>query len=92
MSQYTPGPWIYERTKDMFEIAPADLQGRAMWSLEICATTSDDEQGEANARLIAASPDLYEALKELLGDNEWGCNRPTYLKARAAIAKAEGRK
>lgn len=52
---------------------------------------TDSERMEANALLIAAAPDLLEALKDLLGDDGWGCDRLTYLKARAAIRKAEGR-
>ncbi|MBY5553774.1 hypothetical protein J0664_05815 [Rhizobium leguminosarum] len=35
--------------------------------------------------------DLLDALRDIVGDAEFGCHRPAYLKARAAIAKAEGR-
>lgn len=42
-------------------------------------------------RLRAINADLLAALEELLGDPGWGCDRPTYLKAKAAIAKARGR-
>jgi len=59
---------------------------------------ADVEGGEktalANARLIAAAPDLLSALKDLLfncdhgnGLNAW---EKTKEKARAAISKAEG--
>ena len=48
---------------------------------------------EANARLIAAAPELLSALSTMLtemgmDENEW--NKPTYNQARAAIAKAGG--
>lgn len=54
---------------------------------------------EANARLITAAPDLLEALKECLPYAEASVGIPEtlwpddscLLKARAAIAKAEGR-
>jgi hypothetical protein len=45
-----------------------------------------------NARLIAAAPDLLEALIELAdcGAEAWGEARPCVKWARAAIAKATG--
>ena len=62
--------------------------------------TIDDETGEANARLIAAAPDLYEALRlwveELCEDcqSEIGktCDGKceAVRKAKAALAKAGG--
>jgi len=52
------------------------------------------QEAEANARLIAAAPDLLEALKEML--SVWEEDDPAYGamhadKARAAIARAEGK-
>lgn len=46
--------------------------------------------GEANARLIAAAPDLLAALSELLPLWENGIEEPWIIRARAAIAKATG--
>lgn len=50
-------------------------------------------ESEANARLIAAAPDLLFALGALLDLHEGGgeTTSPTCAIARAAIAKAEGR-
>ena len=49
---------------------------------------------EADARLIAAAPELLEALKELM-EYAWiiedRCDAVATNKARAAIAKAEGK-
>jgi len=56
----------------------------------------------ANARLISAAPDLLEVLKGVMdilgraesnasGNPEWDFVGPRVAKARAAIAKAEGR-
>jgi L-fucose mutarotase/ribose pyranase (RbsD/FucU family) len=51
------------------------------------------DEYKANARLIAAAPDLLEALKSMcegfsaLKDSDF----PALAKARAAIAKAEGK-
>ena len=46
---------------------------------------------KANANLIAAAPDMYEALKSVLPliTTEW--NGPLQERARQALAKAEGK-
>jgi hypothetical protein len=50
-----------------------------------------DENTEANARLIAASPDLLEAADDALADLEgYEFAAETIRKLRAAIAKATG--
>lgn len=49
-------------------------------------------EAKANARLIAAAPDLLEALRALLDDPDpRGAPAQVWEQARAAIAKAEGR-
>ena len=94
MSGHTPGPWEVLPESDSHEgplIAECDLQ-------------SDEAQNRANARLIAAAPDLLEALRASVAatDRELEAFRrnlgrnplvmPEWLAgARAAIAKAEGR-
>lgn len=57
-----------------------------------CAAASADE-AHANARLIAAAPELLEALQAVMDDNRrlGAVSRPNGEAARAAIAKAEGR-
>lgn len=51
-----------------------------------------DEENQANARLIAAAPDLLSALEGLLSslDECWGSTKEANV-ARAAIAKALGK-
>lgn len=57
---------------------------------------AEQEEVIANARLIASSPDLLEALESLLGaewmvSHDWGGDRSLVIKqAQAAIAKAKG--
>ena len=95
MSDFTPGPWRAEfpdeisvRDDDGGRIAIlANLKGRLGMK-----GRRDTSEVEANARLIAAAPDLLESLKALLeryvlaiGNEGIEC-----LKARAAIAKATG--
>lgn len=53
----------------------------------------DTPNGLANARLIAAAPDLLAALEYMLREQEkegFGDEMPDILQARAAIAKATG--
>ena len=63
------------------------------WEPEDGMDHVEDETDYANARLIAAAPELLAALRAMLthmgmDEDEW--NRPTFAQARAAIAKAEG--
>lgn len=96
MSAHTPGPWVVTDDSEhgcCFEFAvEADSDGK-----HIC-----DANG-ADARLIAAAPELLAALKECLESEERrrrdlkdGSPASSYSDARlarvrAAIAKAEGR-
>jgi hypothetical protein len=52
----------------------------------------EDEELEANARLIAAAPELYEALESAMKTAEFEKHpfRPWHDRARAALAKAIG--
>lgn len=57
-----------------------------------------EDQATANARLIAAAPDLLSALEAIMGYAYQGARisdvdtneQPEFVKARAAIAKAKG--
>jgi hypothetical protein len=88
--KHTPGPWRVGKRAKMRIVAGDD---------DTVASTGGDPTmpAEANARLIAAAPDMYEALGALLelhGGIMNGCDCESCkiaLRARAAIAKAEGR-
>lgn len=80
--QHSPGPWRYEAGTQTIRSVPANY-----W-----IATVDSADGmvnnEANARLIAAAPDLLEALEWLLpGAEAMGWD---ITKAKAAITKAKG--
>jgi|SRR5208282_3854823 len=98
MAKFTPGPWnlVNKFAEDGDAYGDAEIHAPLRYPivlLEIC-----DEEARANAHLIAAAPEMYEALKACaveLRDIEvmqelGGCKSERHL-AEAAIAKAEGR-
>jgi len=93
-SKHTPGPWAMDEDKYGEEIDVYPLKDgpppMGRWA-EICTVKDYESQDEmrANARLIAAAPDLLEALKLACELLEYGGF--DMEKFHAAIAKAEGR-
>jgi hypothetical protein len=84
MSKHTPGPWRYEEFGPNVIIKATK---NPMLSVVHSLYHESREQMEANACLIAAAPELLEALEIALdcaGDAWWA------EKAEAAIAKAKG--
>lgn len=104
-AKFTPGPWGLETpfgAPGMF----VTVAGPRRTNPIICHVyPGDDEQRSperlANARLIAAAPEMYQALQECLTSEgalcwtsrEYAEKRIRYMDriARAALAKAEGR-
>jgi hypothetical protein len=92
--RHTPGPW---QTDQAEHDAPyQDIRIHAGKG-SICCVWIDDAplhdynaEQRANARLIAAAPELLEALKAMLENGQ--DYTATRDKARAAIAKATGEK
>lgn len=85
-AQHTPGPWKVSRRANRFICTEL---GEV---LAMCDSSQSVDRNKANARLIAAAPELLEALIELAncGADAWGEDRPCVADARAAIAKATG--
>jgi hypothetical protein len=92
MSQHTPAPWKALIEDDEIRVVEDDnLPGYS-----VIATIDDNREGEANAHLIAAAPEMYEALKAALADEEAYERGERVISAwksiaLAAIAKSEGR-
>lgn len=88
--KHTPGPWKAVRPGefcDHWEIVSDD---EFAWNIA-CAWKNivDDPDGEANARLIAAAPELLAALESI--ENDCGHIPGLIWEMRnAAIAKARG--
>jgi hypothetical protein len=84
-ARHTPGPWFYDDT----------MKGRVNINSQSAAVASIpyiDAEAVANARLIAAAPDLLDALRRLMREEADGEFTIGLIEdARAAIAKAEGR-
>jgi hypothetical protein len=85
-AQHTPGPWEWRGDEGGWFLVPGVLA--------ICntdGTPGDDVIDRANARLIAAAPDLLAALEGLFLLLDAGSlYEPQAYAARAAIAKAKG--
>jgi hypothetical protein len=96
-AQHTSGPWTYQYSpypyRDGDEIPAFEVHGD---EVKVCDTneTRPTEEQEANARLIAAAPEMLGALEDLLAHAEYFCPQDLGLKvyeqARLAIAKAKG--
>lgn len=84
-AMHTPGPWsTYLNTMDSIVVRKIGVSGYEIAHIAIVRT------GIQDARLIAAAPELLEALKKMLDVWEHG-GIATYPigEARAAIKKAE---
>jgi hypothetical protein len=95
-TKYTPGPWAFDNSGFVY---PSNNGQHPSEKDMICQFFSKSERDfdncEANAKLIAAAPDLLEALKEMLRHTDGNCAElptTTFSKAernaRAAIEKA----
>jgi hypothetical protein len=101
MSKHTPGPWDLESDPCHFDTLSSIVGGagrltppRRQLMVEVGGHAGYAEQ-EANARLIAAAPDLLEALEKAVREYEGlpsslGYEFTHLREMRAAIAKAKG--
>ena len=90
---FTPGPWrVVAEPGDYF--TTLTVMSPDFYIASIHEGLPGEDEGEANARLIAAAPDLYAALEDIASRGYQGMFDPHYRKlqdiARAARAKARG--
>jgi len=93
MNKHTPGPWVVYDDSNDGKTNRIEIAARGKTVARIYHSVPAEDL--PNARLIAAAPDLLEALKDTLQLLEVYCEdfeEGTRKQARAAIAKAEGRK
>jgi|15BtaG_2_1085339.scaffolds.fasta_scaffold37216_1 hypothetical protein len=101
MSKHTPGPWGYTRNGSdepaSNGLMPDGLIGIGVTGENLALAETRHGNGPANAKLIAAAPDLLEALKDCEDALLWsgGCSNHidqkvsnAYSRAREAIARA----
>lgn len=86
----TPGPWIVKQTSSGNPFVYEGATGKTVAGVALVKKDCDREESEANARLIAASPELLAALEKI--EYLAGCIAEPKLQqiARIAIAKARG--
>lgn len=92
MNKHTPGPWT---------VVNWGTKSKIIHGLLCIATTGNQQtssETDADARLIAAAPELLEALHRVVGELVYMDEKLPYSNAnaaldivRAAIAKAEGK-
>jgi len=93
---HTRGPWKYEKTSTGILHVFNTVNGRAVWTIAEVYKNLDGvnneellKESEANARLIAAAPELLEACKELTGYCGNEAFDRSVKKAQRVIAKTE---
>jgi hypothetical protein len=101
MSGHTPGPWATEYMKSsrggyaqqIFDANGVLVATAAWYPVRVSESTTATNR-EANARLIAAAPDLLEALEAMYemfnGNGITPDDDAAIIAARSAIAKATG--
>ena len=92
MNKHTPGPWFVDHKSPFLVWAGDDIDGRHIAHIGPANDTPRFDVDGPNARLIAAAPDLLEALEyclDCLGD-EFALPSDCQSTARAAIARARG--
>lgn len=91
---HTPGPWLAASHPSSVGGLPiVGQQGRSIASVTFfhlgAAFEKHDAESRANARLIAAAPDLLAALRDFLAEADAGhVSVDTDRRARAAILKS----
>lgn len=103
MGKHTPGPWEIRRSQSgyPYQIRAPHIQDAPGAIIDVTRWGSismpSSEEGEANARLISATPDLLEALRnclslvELKFGNTDQTGNAAIEQAKAALAKATGK-
>ena len=94
-AKHTTGPWVIDWNVSRLDIFGADETTLVASLRRSPLSQAIDEAARANARLIAAAPELLDSLSEIF-DYAGGADsalHDEYVmdRARAAIAKAEGK-
>lgn len=94
-TKHTPGPWVIGQSGDLD--TPIFCNGKD--AINVFAGETGQLQAEANARLIAAAPEMLEALERIIDQidsttsrvsNNYELLHAILIGARTAVAKAKG--
>jgi hypothetical protein len=94
-AKFTAGPWQREDYSDedgvLFEMELAGANGEAICRIDF-EGVDNTAYAEADARLIAAAPDMYEALRRLVEPTPGTKKLPPWVYGivMPVLAKAEG--
>jgi len=85
---YTKGEWELQRP--YIDEPILIIAGKRVGSRGVIAQVSMTKEQLANAHLIAATPDFYEACRAIISErfDDWS---PMYKQIAKALAKAEGK-
>lgn len=87
--KWTLGPWVVMPDPSGLVSGRVGTARRNRPVAEVWSPDGTDASRLANARLIAAAPEMYEALRKVVLHGEF--TRETLAEARAALAKADGK-
>ena len=90
--KHTPVPWVIDGSATSLDIFSSDAAVLVAVVRRSLLSSHLDQTARANARLIAAAPELLEALQDYVDFRSNVKDVPGSIleKARAAIAKATG--
>ena len=90
MTMHTEGPWSVAETRHNYDTVIRGPKGEPIALALIAGYTK--QEGAANTALLAAAPDLLEALKDTTDLVQLMCpfDGPLQRRSRAAIARATG--
>jgi hypothetical protein len=95
-TEHTPGPWAVNcthprrsRVRYAYVVEAAYATNPYGFKTPICPGNGGSE-AQANARLIAAAPEMLEALKNLIDCYSDCFGKPDLDRAKDIISKAEG--
>jgi hypothetical protein len=102
MSKHTQGQWKHSEDETGFTsnygVGVYDEDGNSVCHVNLTRGVSSFggvadivEEGQANARLIAAAPTMLEALKDLLRDSDFDPSEPLTTEEVSRIAAAQGK-
>jgi hypothetical protein len=81
---WTPGPWNSD------DLSVFDDDGDPICDMAMSITEEDKGTQRANARLIAAAPEMATIIHELLATHVAHHNHPAHVAARALLSRIRG--